>query len=125
MTETMPLGFDFNKQFKSHYLQSNILLMLQAVLFFYAGTQLANPANTNNKLFISSSNWLLPYRKQLHTYICKNSVISSDSVKRLLQLKRSCVIFVCVGRQLQNVEGGELKVNMYLFHPILVHSFLL
>ena len=39
----MPLGFDFNKQFKSHYLQSNILLMLQAVLFFYAGTQLTNP----------------------------------------------------------------------------------
>ena len=42
MTETMPLGFKFNKQFKSQYLQGNILLMLQTALFFYANTQLAN-----------------------------------------------------------------------------------
>ena len=42
MTETMPLGFKFNKQFKSQYLQGNILLKLQTALFFYANTQLAN-----------------------------------------------------------------------------------
>ena len=38
MTERMPLGFDFNKQFKSQNLQGNILLMLQTLLFFYAST---------------------------------------------------------------------------------------
>ena len=42
MTERTPLGFDFNKQFKSQNLQDNILLMLQTVLFFYSNTLLAN-----------------------------------------------------------------------------------
>ena len=38
LTERMPLGFDFNKQFKSQNFQGNILLMLQTLLFFYAST---------------------------------------------------------------------------------------
>ena len=38
LTERMPLGSDFNKQFKSQSFQGNILLMLQTVLFSYAST---------------------------------------------------------------------------------------
>ena len=38
MTERMPLGFDFNKQFKGQNPLGNILIMLQTDLFFYAST---------------------------------------------------------------------------------------
>ena len=44
MTERMPLGFDFNKQFKSQNFRGNILLMFQTLLFFQASPKSANPA---------------------------------------------------------------------------------
>ena len=37
---------------------------------------------SNSKLYISSSKWLLPDRKEVETYICRNSVTNPDDVRR-------------------------------------------
>ena len=61
MTERIPLGFDFNKQFKSQDLQGNILLMLQTVLFFCTSTQLA-------ELFVAFLGLFLSIKQKQQTF---------------------------------------------------------
>ena len=97
MTEIMPLGFDFNKQFqelKSSWqhpdhvtARSKVLLLgyrqfysfipilylpIQSSLWLFQAY--FYPLNKNDKLFISPSKWFLPDRKQVQTYIFRNSV---------------------------------------------------
>ena len=80
----------------------------------------------NNQLFISSSNGgYQAGNKYGHTFVgmvLQIPMISKD-FENCWELERSCVPFVCDGRQLAIVEAAELNINRYLCRSILVHGF--
>ena len=138
MTERLPLGFDFNKQFKSQNFRATscsgyrqfysftpvLSLPIQRSLWLFKAYFYS--LHKNNQLFISSSNGGYQARNKYgHTFVgmVLQIPMMSKDFENCWELERSCVPFVCDGRQLAIVEAAELNINRYLCRSILVHGF--
>ena len=142
MTERMPLGFDFNKQFKSQNLDhvKDTFILLGQYLFCQSRSLCGfskpvsiHQTNTTNFSFLlqnGCSQTVNKYRPKLVGIVFQIPIMSKDFCYKQgvirdysyysLIFDRSCALHMW-WQTTTNCMGSELNIYMHLFYHILVH----